>query len=146
MTLGPETRIDVRPATAEASIDGVALGPGSWQGRLPAGVHRVSASEPGYVTRAATLDVVPSGAPHTVRLDLPVDPNHPRWPKSTAVQLWLGATASWAFATSLGSDAEACEGASPCDASLASGFVGGLRGGLRFSFGLSLELEAGYLR
>src|SRR5439155_8921270 len=55
--LGPARRVLVDPPTAELSIDGVPLGKGRWQGRLPIGEHVVEARELGYFAGRLVLQI-----------------------------------------------------------------------------------------
>ncbi|MEO7331353.1 MAG: PEGA domain-containing protein, partial [Minicystis sp.] len=144
--LGPPVRVDIDPPAAELSLDGVSLGRGSWEGRLPLGTHRLSAIESGYRPGEASLDLREGvTAPVRVKLGLTVDPSHPRWPRPSIGHLSLGAFGGYAFGGSLGSRAEQdcphhCSGKDPS----VSGLLAGLRGAYNFNFGLSLELSGGY--
>jgi hypothetical protein len=141
--LGPSVSIDVEPTTAELSLDGVALGPGPWVGRLPVGAHALSASEAGYVATTTSLLEPDAGEalPHVV-ITLAVDPRHPRWPRRAVGTLRVEAFAAVAAGRALGSDAEAwC--ATPCAHTL-GGVVGG-RVGFRFPSGASVDLVGGYV-
>ena len=102
--LGPEFRVRVDPPTAELSIDGVRLSPGSWRGRLPRGVHRFEAGELGYRTASASVD---PALDRDIVLTLVVDRAHPRWKGCTATSScgskgWLG----FAIGPGIGSGAE----------------------------------------
>ncbi len=140
--LGPTARVEVLPSSAELSVDGTRLGAGTWEGRLPLGSHSAAALEPGYRSQSLRFEVV-AAKPSTVSLRLVVDPDHPRWPKA-AGRMWLGVWSGGAYGRSLNGGAEsacpaACSGKTRVLAAAAA-----LRGGFRFTFGLSLELEAGY--
>jgi len=144
--LGPERRVIVDPPTAALSIDGVAIGKGRFQGRLPVGKHVIEAREDGYVPARVPLEVTATDA-----ADLPVkmivDPNHPRWgsaaPKS---RFAVGALFGYAFATSFGNDSTAwCREASPCEQTAApAGPRFGLGGVYELPNGLGVYLDAGY--
>jgi hypothetical protein len=144
--LGPAAAIDVEPRTAELTLDDVPLGAARWRGPLPPGVHRIAASEPGYVARTTIL-VEPdaAGPPPKLVLRLAIDANHPRWPKSlgSAVVAIFGGPA---FGGGFGGDAEArCPSAcSPTPHAL--GLLVGARAGFGFKNGLTLSVEGGYLR
>jgi hypothetical protein len=145
--LGPPTRVELTPSTAELTLDKVDLGPGGWSGRLPTGEHTVVASEDGYHTQTRSFDVPPSGSkPVVLEIALVIDPTHPRWPKPAgpAGQFRLEAFGGPSFG-SLASSAEsrcpdACIG-SP----RATGIEGGLRAAYRFPFGLSAEISGGVM-
>jgi hypothetical protein len=141
--LGPIARIVVEPATAEVRLDGVALGAGSWSGRLPVGEHEVAASEPGYFPRTSRLTEAESGGPPAQAIfKLDVDAAHPRWPKRPVGELTIDVLGGLALGRTLGSDAEAW-----CAGSCGRGAIGGLvgaRAGFRFALGLSVEIVGGY--
>ncbi len=65
--LGPERRVVIDPPTAALSIDGVGIGKGRFQGRLPIGKHVIEAREEGYVAARVPFDVTTDDAS-----DLPV--------------------------------------------------------------------------
>ncbi len=140
--LGPTSRIEVAPRTAEISIDGVTLGPGEWEGRLPIGPHVAAASEPGFETKSVRFVVGADTAPTDLRISLPVDAAHPRWPKPARLQFTLEAYAGFALGSTLGARAEECD---ECVRTRATGPIAGARFGVRFPIGLSIELGLGYL-
>lgn len=141
--LGPTTRIAVIPPTAELSLDGVTLGAGTWEGRLPLGSHSAVAVEDGYHPQTVTFTVDES-EPQAPSIRLKVDADHPRWPQPVG-NFWVGAWSGGAFGTGLGGSAESsCP--SPCTGGTdVLGAAIALRAGYRFRFGLSLELEGGYM-
>ena len=142
--LGPVARVRVEPSTAQITIDGVAIGPAVWEGRLPLGKHVITASEAGYHTRTATLDPAAGAPPARLSLVLAVDSIHPRWPTLPG-HLWIDGFGGYAVGGTLDSGAEQdCPDRCGGDP-LADGFVVGLRGGYRFPIGLSLELGGGYM-
>jgi PEGA domain-containing protein len=146
LPLGPELRIGAEPATAAITIGGVAVGAGSWQGRLPVGSHAIAASEPGYFDRKRELRV-PEDAASNVVLVLEMDPDHPRWAVAESGHPFLEALVAFAVTPSLGSAAEASCDVYTCSADGAAlGAIAGLRGGYELPFRLSLELGAGFLR
>jgi hypothetical protein len=141
--LGPTVAVDVDPKTADLRLDGVRLGSGTWRGRLPVAPHEVEAAEPGYVTQTIHFEEPnTSGAPPRIAVSLVVDPRHPRWPRRPAGRIRIEAFGGLGLGRRFGSDAEAgCLGS--C-AHVLGGLVAG-RVGIRFPFGLSVELEGGYL-
>lgn len=154
--LGAPVRIEPNPLTAEVLVDGTALGPGIWEGRLPVGEHHVTVREPGYFDQNVTLTVPPTGGtPVKSRVTLVIDRNHPRWPRPGASgKFGIEAFAGYAWAHSLKATADdACAGTAPPGMSEATcsgnerarGFLGGLRGSYRFPFGLAIEAGGGYL-
>jgi len=143
--LGAPTRIDVAPPSADLIVDGVELGPGAWDGRLPAGAHAATAREAGYFERTLPFDSPPVGSsPVSLRLALAIDPNHPRWPKATSGHLWVEAFAGYALGPSMHTGAESNCTSCPSNPGAGGPLAGG-RVGYRFPFGTSIELGGGYL-
>lgn len=142
--LGPPLRIEVTPPTAGVAVDGVALGLGSWGGRLPVGGHRVVVSEDGYRSRAIELVVQnKSLAPERVRVDLLRDPDSPRWPRSAKGRVLASLFGGYLGGPSLHSTAEHGCPERCFTVPSVSGGVGGLRVGYRFKLGLAPELTVG---
>lgn len=114
--LGPERRVLVEPPTAALSVDGIAIGNGRYQGRLPIGSHVIEAREDGYQPSRTSLTAAASDA-SDVTVKLAIDPNHPRWQHAGASgRFGLEVGGGVAFAGSFGSDENTwCKGASPCD-------------------------------
>lgn len=142
--LGPQLSIAVTPSTAGVSVDGVALGIGSWQGRLPIGEHRVVVSEDGYRSRALTLVVQNTNlVAERVQITLVVDPESSRWPRPSIGRPYASLFGGYVSARSLRSSAEeAC--ASGCFREpTVSGGLGGLRFGFRFKRGFAPEVAVG---
>src|SRR5262249_9748907 len=52
-------RVEPVPMNASVAIDGVTVGRGIWDGRLPAGVHRVEIAAPGFFAEARRLGLAP---------------------------------------------------------------------------------------
>jgi hypothetical protein len=142
--LGPPLRIAVTPPTAGISLDGVALGIGSWAGRLPVGGHRVVVSEEGYRSRAITLVVQnKSLADERVQVDLAIDPESPRWPHPSRGRPFVSLFGGYFGGMSLHSDAE--QGC-PARCFTVPSVLGGLAGarvGFRFNRGLAPEIAVG---
>jgi hypothetical protein len=143
--LGPPVDVVVEPATAVVSLGTAKLGEGRWSGRLPAGDYELSASEEGYHSQTKKLSVAADGSPQKISLELEVDPDHPRWPKSAEGEGFVQAWGGFAFGPGFGADAE--ENCVTCsDDTTVLGLAVGARGGYRFPFGLALEVGAGYIR
>lgn len=141
--LGAPTRVELASESAEIAIDGVSLGPGSWEGRLPEGQHTIVVSEAGYREKSQTVLSSSGATTTTLRVALEIDPNHPRWPRRG--NFWVGVFGGYGFAPSLGSGAEEkCTGAACASKGLAGGALAGARFGYRWSFGLSVELGAAF--
>ncbi len=140
--LGPSVSLRVEPPSAGLSLDGVLLANGSWEGRLPRGRYRVRAEEPGYVAREAEL--VLAERPENLRLDLVIDPEHPRWPKTASGDFLLGVVGGLSVGGGLGSGAELfcpdhCSENNP-----AVGYFVAARVGYRFPVGTAIEATGGY--
>ncbi len=143
--LGPSIVARVEPRTAELAIDGIPVGVGAWQGRLPRGEHRLIASEAGYVSQSTQVDAIDPARAVELDLRLVIDPDHPRWPRPAAGHFWMGAFAAYAGTGSLGSGAEAaCSEDCLSDPPANGGLIGG-RIGFRFPVGVSIELGGGWL-
>lgn len=144
--LGPLTRLDVQPDTAHVVVDGVDLGPGDWEGRLPEGSHKFTVSEEGYFRQSLPLATHASDTkPVTFQVRLHIDPAHPRWPKTERGEFLVEALGGFAIGPTLGSQAEEQCPTSCSKDPLVTGWLAGARGGYRFPFGVGLELSAGYL-
>lgn len=138
--IGPPVRIEPEPATARLTLDGVDLGPGPFQGRLPRRALALVASEEGYFREERVLE--PGSQGQLIRLR--VDDKHPRWRKASALRIRMEAMVGGALGGSLGSDAEAsCPGR--CSSrSRPAGWLAGARGALLLG-ALRFEAGAGYL-
>ena len=124
--LGAPIRLDPEPATATLTIDGVVLGKGAWEGRLPLGTHLVESADEGYITAHTHLD----GAAHgLIAIKLPIDGAHPRWRTANESHVRIEAHGGYAFGGGLSGSAESgCPGA--CTGlSAPSGLMVGVRGG-----------------
>jgi hypothetical protein len=142
--LGPEVTIRVEPRSAAFEVDGVSLGPGTWQGRLPAGSHVLSASERGYHPVAQRLELRAGGEPVDTTVRLTVDADDPRWPKpkgSLVTSAFGGVVVGPSLAGGYTSDCpDRC-----ASSSAAFGFLAGARGGYRFPSGIAVEFTGGYM-
>ncbi|MBI4705182.1 MAG: PEGA domain-containing protein [Deltaproteobacteria bacterium] len=144
LALGPELRLVVTPPTAELAIDGVVVGAGRWQGRLPLGEHTIEASEEGYFADKRKLSVDPTaGGERTIRLR--ADEAHPRWGRRKAGKIWLDAFGGLALSGGFGSQAESCARGRCGEGSAALGFAVGARAGYEFPLRISIEAAGGYL-
>ncbi len=142
--LGPPLRIAVTPPTAGVAVDGVALGLGSWAGRLPVGGHRVVVSEDGYHTRSIELVVQnKSLAGERVNVDLARDPESSRWPRSARGRPFVSVFGGNLGGFTLNSTAEhACPSRCFTDPTVQGG-LGGVRFGFRFKSGIAPEVAVG---
>jgi hypothetical protein len=143
-SLGPPLSIRVEPSTAELHVDGIAVGAGGWEGRLPMGEHVVVVTEAGYIAQTVRLPASPDSAPmRRVSVELVVDPSHPRWPKPG--HFWVQALGGYAGARTLAATAEGDCPASCSSSPIVNGFRVGARGGYRFPLGLSVTFGGGYM-
>ena len=142
--LGPTLRIVITPPTAGVSVDGVILGFGSWEGRLPVGEHRVVVSEDGYRSRAVAL-VVQNGslAAERLQVDLIVDPESPRWPRSSKGRPFANFFGGYLGGSTLRSSAEEACALGCLREPTVSGGLGGVRFGFRFKRGFAPEVAVG---
>ena len=142
--LGTDLRIEVTPSTAEIRIDGVAVGAGRWQGRLPLRSYEVVADEEGYVTATTTLKV--DERTDRLSLELEVDEDHPRWQVPIPGGPWIEVLGGGLIAPSFGGQAESnCDFDICRDAVIGNGWVVMGRAGYEFPMGLSVMAGGGYM-
>jgi hypothetical protein len=142
--LGPELRIAISPPTAGILLDGVALGIGSWAGRLPVGEHRVVVSEDGYRSRSIALVVQNSSlAAEQVKVDLAIDPESSRWPRPSRGRPFVSVFGGYFGGMTLHSSAEQGCPARCFTVPSVLGGLAGVRAGFRFKRGLAPELGIG---
>lgn len=147
LPLGQPLDIVTLPPDARLSIDDVELGAGRFRMRLPRGDHRLAARAEGYRTLERKLRIDP-GTPSALRLELAIDPEHPRWaaagdPLHYALEIHGGLLVG----PELDSGAEQfCDERPPsCSASPLLGGNIELRAAILFPFGLSLGVAGGYM-
>ena len=142
--LGHPTTVRVEPRSEAFEIGGIPLGPGSWEGQLPAGKYVLTASEPGYFPVTRQVELSPGAAPVQIQVKLEVDPDHPRWPRESGkviAEALVGPLVGPTLAGGAGLDCpEACESTTP-----ALGLIAGARTGFRFPIDLGIEFGLGYL-
>ena len=147
ITLGAEElaaglRVQPTPAGAIVAIDGVSLGGGLWEGRLRAGNHRIEVASDGFLpqTRPVSIDV---GKSAILEISLERDSRSALWNENRG-QFFVEVDAAFGLAPSFGGDVAAtCTGS--CKSSLGIGFMVLGHAGYRFTSGLLLGLDAGYL-
>ena len=144
--LGPDMRIVLEPGTAQMYIDGVLVGKGTWQGRLPVGPHTIDARELGYFALTRPLAVT-ADTRGDVKLALKADKAHPRWGVAApSGRFTLDVLGGAALSNSLGSSAETDCGSVDCPSkSIPLGFIAGARGGYELPAGLGFEIGGGYM-
>jgi hypothetical protein len=143
--LDAEIRIEPTPANARVDVDGVQIGNGVWEGRLPSGVHKLEIAADGFV--AYRKDVrLNKGKREIVKVVLERDLSNPMWSAGFVPHLYVEAFAGGAIAMSFSGGAdEACSAGDCSDSSLPLGFIAGARGGYQLTKGLGVELGLGYL-
>lgn len=140
---GGALEIELTPATAELTLDGVPVARGRWMGRLPLGRYALVAAEPGY--HKDVRELVVTGDDTHLQITLRVDTSHPRWPKRERGVARLDVHAGFASGVGFHGDAEGNCPAECVGSTTFRGVIAGVRGSYRFPFHLGLELSAGYL-
>lgn len=135
--LGATLRLRIDPPTARLFIDGIDLGSGGFDGRLPVGDHAVLAREEGFVTSKLTLRST-SERGEDQRVKLRVDPWHPRW--RGGVRIRVEALGGPLFATSLRSGAEESGHGGVAIGALTAGRIS-----VELPFRLAIDITAGWL-
>ncbi len=147
--LGPTVTIATQPPEAALVVNGVPVGDGRWQGRLPAGEVVVEARSEGYVAARRTVTLAASGTLQRIDVTLEVDRTHPRWAQveeGPGGRFWLEAVGGVVVGPGLeGGAASSCASAVACDTSTLLGWGLGLRAGYELPFKLSIELSGGYV-
>lgn len=146
--LGGEARIETDPVGAAIVLDGVAVGQGSWEGRLRVGSHKIDASSEGYFRYSKNFEVKATGKT-SFKAALDRDENSPFWSQGRTRPISVGLFGSGVYALfGMGSDYEkSCSNSavtSCYDRSKGVGVTGGARAGYELAPGLSLELDLGY--
>lgn len=138
-TLDSSVRIESNEPEATVFVDGVAVGYGAWQGRLPSGAHRVDVVAKDSRAFGAVIQLGP-GRPALVHAELKhVAPRPSFWEERVYLQARAGAL----FAASFNGSADESCGCSP-RARPKGGFAS-LHAGYSLLPGLGLELGVGYL-
>lgn len=147
VTLGAEElaarlRVQPTPAGAIVAIDGVSLGGGLWEGRLRAGAHRIEIAADGFLPQ--TRNVTVGGEKNEIQaVTLERDPRSALWSENRG-QFFVEVDAAFGLTPSFGGDVAAtCTG--QCKGSLGIGFMALGHAGYRFTSGLLIGLDAGYL-
>lgn len=145
-TLDAEVRVVPRPSNALVHVDGVPVGSGVWDGRLPSGTHVIEATAPGFLSMRRELKLGRT-AKSQLELELERDPSDPRWRDDVTrahpyVELMGGAFLSPSFA---GSASRACSRGECSEHGIPFGFLAGARAGYQLKGGLGIELFIGVL-
>jgi PEGA domain len=145
--LGPDLRIEVQPSTARLLLDGVPVGTGRWQGRLPLGNYEITAEEEGYITQKKSLDV--GARTDRAALELAVDDDHPRWEVAIPGGPWVEVLGGGMIAPSFNGlfEGAECNLFDDCTGdAFGAGFIVMGRGGYEFPMGLSVMAGAGFMQ
>jgi hypothetical protein len=143
--LGPEVRFVAEPSTALMWLDGVQLGAGVWQGRLPLGEHTMELKEQGYFQFIQKV-VVTAETRGDVRLVMKPDRKHPRWGVAASGHFLVDVFGGMPLAGSLGSSAEGyCDSGGCPSRSLVIGWIAGARASYELPMGLGFGLGVGYM-
>jgi hypothetical protein len=135
--LDAEVRIEPVPANARVDIDGVQIGNGVWEGRLPSGSHVVEVIAEGHLPFRKEIRLI-KGEHEDVKAVLERDLSDPMWSAGFVPHLYVEAYGGVAMAVAgFGGDA---------DYGMPFGFAAGARGGYMLSRGLGVELGVGYIR
>ena len=140
--LESELRVEPVPINATVAIDGVAVGGGIWDSRLPKGDHRIEVAAEGFLPlhRNVSLD---AGAREALRLELERDPESELWGERTPSHFVLDLLLAPNIVPLVGGElSEGCTGA--CSRSVGLGGLALLRGGYQFGIGIGLSVDAGY--
>lgn len=140
--LDSELRVQPQPLNAAVAIDGVDVGRGIWEGRLPSGDHVIEIAAEGFlaVKREVSLD---AEGREVLSIELERDPDSALWADRTPSRLVLDVGLGAILSPASGGDvADGCEGS--CSAGLGVGGTATLRGGYRFGMGIGLTLDAGF--
>jgi hypothetical protein len=141
--LDSSARIEPVPAGALVAVDGVAVGRGVWEGRLPAGPHRLEATALGYWPWTRDVVLVAQDR-QLITATLDRDPTAPVWGTRARPHFAIGASGALALAPVFGGQVQqGCTGA--CTAALPVGGQGAVAATYQLPQGLGVGLEAGYL-
>ena len=136
--LGAALRIEPRPSAAAITVDGVFVGRGHWDGRLPEGTHEIEATLDGYRRFASKVAILDSG--REVIVEAPLDPL--AFTGHRGIVLDLVAAAS----SSLSGGSDLANGCAPqCSSSLPIGGEIELRASYELPAGIGVGLHAGYM-
>ncbi len=147
-------RVEPAPSNASVFVDGVEVGSGVWQGRLPSGRHRIELTAAAHVPESRVVELR-SHERRVLAVSLERDLSNPLWHRGFAPHLALEAFGAFAWSPSLGGGADAACGTrisaddvayDACsDRSPPLGFAVGARAAWVLREPLNLELAFGYL-
>jgi hypothetical protein len=141
--LDAEIRVEPTPINAVVALDGVEIGRGIWDGRLPSGDHLVEVAAEGFLPSKRTLGLDP-GARELLRVELERDPDSPLWAEKRPSRVVLHVHAAPVLAPLFAGElADDCSGS--CTGGIGLGALATIRGGYQFGVGIQLTLDAGFL-
>ncbi|MEZ4295660.1 MAG: PEGA domain-containing protein [Polyangiaceae bacterium] len=137
-------RVEPEPVTASVAIDAVALGQGTWEGRLRAGKHKIEIAAPGFVTAVRDVQLA-TDERAVVRIPLARDEASPFWSKPPPPSHFLvEVSGAVPVVPSFGGDiAGGCAG--ECRATPGFGAYVAARGGYELSSGFGFGLAGAFL-
>jgi hypothetical protein len=136
--LGAALRVDPKPAAAAITVDGVFVGRGHWDGRLPEGSHEIVATLDGYTRFASTVAITDAGRQVTV--EAPLEPVSFGGHRGVALEVTASASSR------VSGNSELASGCSPqCSSSLPLGGAVIARGSYELTNGIGVGLHAGYM-
>jgi hypothetical protein len=136
--LGAALRIEPKPSAAAITVDGVFVGRGHWDGRLPEGTHEIQATLDGYRRFASKVAIVDGGL--EVIVEAPLDPLAFSGHRGIALDLRA------AGSSSLSGGGDLANGCSPqCSSSRPLGGEVEVRASYELPAGIGFGLHAGYM-
>jgi hypothetical protein len=144
--LDADVRIEPVPAGATLALDGVTLGHGLWEGRLPHGPHRIEVAAEGFLPAKSDVTLA-SDERRIISVVLERDPNSPLW-LDPSPPMWVAEIDAALLVTPEvgGHVSNACRGDNLCSRSLPIGEIAMLRAGYQFRSGFTVEGDVGLLR
>ncbi|MEJ7728418.1 MAG: PEGA domain-containing protein [Polyangiaceae bacterium] len=136
-------RIEPSPAGAQVALDGVPLGRGVWDGKLPSGPHQVEVAEEGFLPSSRSLTLA-AGEHRVVEVALGRDPASPLWRDRYPPRVVVDLDAALLLTPSFGGDVAGGCGAG-CSRSIGAGASATLHAGYQFPLGLGLGVHAGWM-
>jgi hypothetical protein len=136
--------VQPEPVSAVVAIDGVTVGRGRYQGRLPCGARRVEVADDGFVATRESV-TLEARSPHTLSVTLERDPSSKLWAGATGAGLFAGLDVGPIVGLGLNGQAERACG-DGCSAQPLIGLAATARVGYRFLSGFGAGLGIGVVR
>lgn len=140
--LDSSLRVEPTPSSAAVHFDGISVGSGIWDGRLPSGPHRVEIVAAGHLPFRRDVNLTKGGR-QVVRGILERDPSSPLWRYAARPHLYAELEVAAALAHTFNGGADnSCQ----CrDRQPPLGALGGARVGYMLPNRIAVELLGGYL-